>query len=62
MRKLLALLLTVVMMLSVCGVASAETAGENVVTIAMETSPNLDTQWNAGSTGAWLMSVMYEGL
>ena len=52
MRKLLALLLTVVMMLSVCGVASAETAGENVVTIAMETSPNLDTQWNAGSTGA----------
>lgn len=61
MRKLLALLLMAVMALSF-GVASAETTEENVVTIAMETSPNLDTQWNAGSTGAWLMTVMYEGL
>ena len=63
MRKFLALLLMAAMTISVCGVAFAEeAAGENVVTIAMETSPNLDTQWNAGSTGAWLLSVMYEGL
>ena len=62
MRKLSVLLLALLMTLSCCCTAMADTAEENVVTIAMETSPNLDTQWNAGSTGAWLMSIMYEGL
>ena len=63
MRKLLALVLAVMMMFSCASFAMAdEAASENVVTIAMETSPNLDTHWNAGSTGAWLMAQMYEGL
>ena len=63
MRKLLALLLMAVMALTGCSAALAEeSAGENVVTIATVTSPNLDPQWNAGAPGAWLMSVMYEGL
>ena len=60
MRKLLALVLAVMMMFSCASFAMAdEAAGENTVTIAMETSPNLDTHWNAGATGAWLMAKMY---
>ena len=63
MRKLLAILLMAAMLLTACSAAFAEEdAGENVVTIATVTSPNLDPQWNAGAPGAWLMSVMYEGL
>lgn len=63
MRKLLALVLAVMMMFSCASFAMAdEAAGENTVTIAMETSPNLDTHWNAGATGALLMAQMYEGL
>ena len=50
MRKLLALVLAVMMMFSCASFAMAdEAAGENTVTIAMETSPNLDTHWNAGA-------------
>ena len=63
MRKLVALALAVMMMLTCVPFAMAEEAeGENVVTIAMGTSPNLDTHWNAGTTGAWLMMNMREGL
>lgn len=62
MRKLLALALAVMMMFSCASFAMADAAAENVVTIAMETSPNLDTHWNSGATGAWLLAQMYEGL
>ena len=62
MRKLLAILMVAVLALSTCVAFAEEAADENVVTIAMQTSPNLDPQWNAGATGAWLLGVMYEGL
>ena len=61
MRKLLAILMVAVLALSTCVAFAEEAADENVVTIAMQTSPNLDPQWNAGATGAWLLGVMYEG-
>lgn len=34
----------------------------NQLTIAMSLRPNLDPHWNAGTTGAMLQYVMYEGL
>lgn len=61
MRKLLALIMAMAMVLGCVSFAAAE-GTENVITIAMETSPCLDPHWNAGSTGAWLQSLMYEGL
>ena len=61
MRKFLALFLALALAIGCVSFAAAEEK-ENVVTIAMETSPCLDPHWNAGSTGAWLMSMMYEGL
>ena len=61
MRKLLALLMALVMVLGCVSLANAEEK-ENVVTIALDTEPCLDPHWNAGSTGAWLMEMMYEGL
>ena len=62
MRKLLALIMALIMALGCASMVFADEAKENVVTIAMETEPCLDPHWNAGSTGAWLMSMMYEGL
>ena len=59
MRKLLALIMALAMVLGCVSFAAAE-GTENVITIAMETSPCLDPHWNAGSTGAWLQSLMYE--
>ena len=60
MKKLLSIVLCALLMLAVVPFASAE--GENVLTIAMGTKPNLDLHWNAGSTGASLMNMLYEGL
>ena len=61
MKKLLSILLCAVLVLSVVSFGSAESA-ENVLTIAMGTKPCLDLHWNAGSTGASLMNILYEGL
>ena len=60
MKKLLSIVLCALLLLSVVPFASAE--GENVLTIAMGTKPCLDLHWNAGSTGATLMNMLYEGL
>ena len=63
MRKILSLVLAVMMMLGCVSIASAEEAtGSNVLTMAMGLNPNLDIHWNAGSTGAQLIQLMYEGL
>ena len=63
MRKILSLILAVMMMLGCVSIASAEeAAGSNVLTMAMGLNPNLDIHWNAGSTGAQLIQLMYEGL
>ncbi len=63
MRKIASLVLVLAMLLSVASVASAEAGtAKNSLTIALGLSPNLDPHWNAGSTGALLMSQMYEGL
>ena len=63
MRNILALVLAVMMMLGCVSIASAEEAtGSNVLTMAMGLNPNLDIHWNAGSTGAQLIQLMYEGL
>ena len=60
MKKLLSIVLCALLVLTVVPFASAE--GENVLTIAMGTKPCLDLHWNAGSTGASLMNLLYEGL
>ncbi len=60
MKKLLSIVLCALLVLTVVPFASAE--GENVLTIAMATKPCLDIHWNAGSTGASLMNLLYEGL
>lgn len=63
MRKLLAAVLVLVMALSLIPVANAQSeGGANELIISLGTRPNLDIHWNAGSTGALLMSQMYEGL
>lgn len=61
MRKFLALVLAAIMMLSCASFAVAEDEG-NVVRYAMQTEPNLDPHWNAGSTGAMVQSAIREGL
>lgn len=63
MRKILSLVLVVMMLLGGVSIASAEEAtGSNVLTMAMGLNPNLDIHWNAGSTGAQLIQLLYEGL
>ena len=61
MKKLLSIVLCALLVLTMVPFAVAE-GGENVLTIAMGTKPCLDLHWNAGSTGASLMNLMYEGL
>lgn len=61
MRRLLSLVVAAMLLFSLMP-AAALAEGENVLTLAMETQPNLDLHWNAGSTGALLQNQMYEGL
>ncbi len=42
--------------------AATENKAVNELVYSMGTKPNLDPHWNAGSTGAYLQSIMYEGL
>ncbi len=61
MRKILSLFLAILMAASLT-VAAAQEAAPNVLTYSMGTKPNVDPHWNAGSTGAMLLGLMYEGL
>jgi oligopeptide transport system substrate-binding protein len=42
--------------------AAAAESGVNELIFSLPTRPNLDPHWNAGSTGAYLQSLLYEGL
>lgn len=61
MKRLISIVLCALLVISLVPFAAAE-GSENVLTIAMATKPNLDLHWNAGSTGASLMNLLYEGL
>ncbi|MBR0462983.1 MAG: peptide ABC transporter substrate-binding protein [Clostridia bacterium] len=61
MKRIISIMLCALLLLTVMPFAFAE-GGENVLTIAMGTKPCLDLHWNAGSTGASLMNMLYEGL
>jgi oligopeptide transport system substrate-binding protein len=64
MRKFLSMALAVALLMSFASFGSFAAAeeGSNILTIALQLRPNLDIHWNAGTTGALLMGVMYEGL